>query len=143
MTKRNMLEDHHPELDFLAMNQNLVECQNKGAEPPIIRRRMRSTPQKNYRLPTHPRIIICFTLPAVTSDGIVAGQVANGGTNHLRNNNSAFVGRIPVLDFELDFRDRDAWYGKASPTCHATLFIRFRGGCHFSPRFQSLSGWKA
>ncbi|ODH50803.1 hypothetical protein GX48_03120 [Paracoccidioides brasiliensis] len=47
-------------------------------------------------------------VPAATLDGIVAGQVANGGTNHLRNHDSAFVGRIPVLDFELQFRDRDA-----------------------------------
>ncbi|ODH50802.1 hypothetical protein GX48_03119 [Paracoccidioides brasiliensis] len=60
MTKRNMLEDHHPELDFLGMHQNMLECQvtqNKGAEPPIIKRKMRSTPQKNYRLPTQTRII--------------------------------------------------------------------------------------
>ncbi|KGM92642.1 uncharacterized protein PADG_11094 [Paracoccidioides brasiliensis Pb18] len=58
MTKRNMLEDHHPELDFLGMHQNMLECQvtqNKGAEPPIIKRKMRSTPQKNYRLPTQTR----------------------------------------------------------------------------------------
>ncbi|KGM92643.1 uncharacterized protein PADG_11095 [Paracoccidioides brasiliensis Pb18] len=47
-------------------------------------------------------------VPAATLDGIVAGRVANGGTNHLRNHDSAFVGRIPVLDFELQFRDRDA-----------------------------------
>ncbi|ODH33552.1 hypothetical protein ACO22_03300 [Paracoccidioides brasiliensis] len=59
-------------------------------------------------------------VPAATLDGIVAGQVANGGTNHLRNHDSAFVGRIPVLDFELQFRDRDALPALEIHRAHAT-----------------------